>query len=685
MPNLPNWSQILTVIAKLYKILVFFPRLIFQYYQKRKLASSEFVAGADVLYVAIENDKLKLLALLPNDINLTVASNDPATRSRAKNRARVDDVIWTEDVESVYQVSDDVLKITDKINSVIYRCNESARDVCAGAPHFYPATGYGREAEKMVLYLRSYLRMLASQEPDYVLYRPNQKNWLQSTTLHHTLQDAGVHIMPFPTFEYRLSLNYAPAESGGSLYHHLFLPFAYHICVVATNLKVSILMIQKRLDAVFRPKRPVESSETYIIGFLSYINSERYLNRLFSVMQGFDSMPGLSPVAICWNLGSGLETIRDAGLSAIEVESFYPIKKLPTDLYWWIGTLFRLRAEWDDIEDAAFVHQGASLKPILRPLVFEYVNKELLSSLMYSRATRALFTNVELDAASAPGGGAGVGRSWIYIARDSAQPLTFRYDPFPVFLEKPYFQDICDLYYTIGSLEWKRYKQQGVAEHKLRAVGLQIGDFTEFGVEADVEQSKEKIGLSTDRELVLFYAPSWFLPGRNCRRETCEVLEQLLQFVAQNEMVTLVVKPHPRDDTGAVPEVVQQHQAEDVLIVNSSVDSDHCVNIADCVITKASSVGFDALLSGTALISISLATDTDIFFQQFEGGAKNFSNVSAMIEFLEQLAYNPVERQEWLEQQHYRGEIFVENNFHPDSDPLTTVASDIRCRLEHGS
>jgi hypothetical protein len=668
------------VILFVCNICIFFPRIIYRHYQNRCIGSYKFTPDCDILYISIPHKspstELNFLSHLTTKCQLTIASDNAATRKEAIESDVVDNVVWINNMDTSFRINKDVKLLTRKLDTWIKQLDEQAATVCKDWPHIYPNLGPGRSLEETLLWVRSYKSVIESENPDYLIVQPNQDQWCQSKALTIISNSVDVDTIEMPTFLYRITRSYGFSSHQSSV---LYLPAVYLVSRAVNQLINIIVLVRRVTVAKFSSVNSFKMNRHISVGFFIYRNSSEFLKKSISIIKGFGKVPDISPIAILYNKPGLAKKLNNENIDTVQLEYFYPTSQFISDTYMWLRVVYKAHSTINQLDEDTYNYGDISLSPVIQPLILEYLHRNFIDNIRYARCVKQYLNQQHLSAVNSAGGGVSKGRIWISTARDQSSSLAFYYDAFPIYVEQPYFEDTNDIYFAIGSLEKERFVNQGVASERIKTVGLEIGSETGWGIKnCEVDGSREKLGLTENQELTLFYAPSWHLPGRNSQRETITVFEQLLEFASTHMNVDLVVKPHPSDQTGTISQVADQYTKENIHVIDRDVDVDHCINCSDIVITKFSMVGLDALLAEKGLITVAIDNDPDRWLRQYDGAAEKFSNLDLFISFLQTLVEDPMYRNEWLEEQSNRRTEFIRKNIRPTSESAIRVAEDVR-------
>jgi UDP-N-acetylglucosamine 2-epimerase len=237
-----------------------------------------------------------------------------------------------------------------------------------------------------------------------------------------------------------------------------------------------------------------------------------------------------------------------------------------------------------------------------------------------------------------------------------------------------FFVDRVDLYMVSGERDKERLEEYGIEADRIAVTGAsRYEDIGTFKHRYSVEESTRELGLQDDPTFRIFYAPQCTTRGSLSKQEKEQVTQALVEFAASHPNVGLIIKPHPSDDSGLVENLAAGRTGDDVVVVNRHELPYHCINAADVVITKYSTVGIEAMLFETLVVSVALDDATELQDTCYGDVAEQVQDVRVLQETLNQLR---TDYERYATAQGNRREQFLRQKFTQSNNSGATVTVD---------
>jgi len=605
----------------------------------------------------------------PADATVIVAADDVVARTGAMDAAVVDSVVHMSQMESYYSIADDALEISGIVNDWFDELQEHVGGLPEDLHFWHPDWGNARRIEKALLLVNSYVSLLESHEPDVVVYRKHHRHWLEWVVLESVLDKRGCESLPLEGFRTGAlrRLGGDPKRSGFERLLHL--PGLRLGRVLQRNLNQLGRVVRKRCGRLLNRPRGGQfptSSSGQKLAFQLLTDSNRHISALITQMDEVRAVDGLKPVAPCWNSSDGAAQVTAQGMAAVELESLYPLTRVPTDLRRTVKVWRAVSKHVDSLSDRDLTYREVPLHEIIVPLVRRYTFHQTFESLSFYRGFEQYLAMESVTGLQAMGGGYHnqLGATTLSAAESLSDPFTFFYRGNPRYHYNPYFRDLNDHYFANGQKECERLIKQGIEQERFDTVGYtQFEKIREFATDHTQQDSVQQIGLGDEYDYTIFFAPQWVIPGRLTQQELSRVTTALVEFATEHESCRLLVKPHPNGHTSILETIFNHHARSDVELVDGAQEVLHCVNCADIVVTKFSTVGLEAIVCGKPLITVAIDEGGETFLTPYEEVAETFHDLDSIAAFLERLDSDTDHRRNWYHEQADRREQFFEENF----------------------
>jgi len=648
-------------------------------------------AGETVLFICREERHLWILDRLSGEGDVVVASDSTTVRRTAAGRDAVVDVVYFEEMQTLFDVAEAVMTARDRLNrwfSSLQTGTPAHRDVLFWRP--YPEGGGTQRLLDATLLIDSVQSLLSDHDPDSVVLPQSLATRFDDRAIRATVRSAGVDLSTVnpPAAE---AVRLVGGDPNAYFYgRHERLPIPRYALWVARAGQFLGAMISSRLRYALPgvgETLPSFWSDDHTVVVHHRGSGDKHRKDTTSVLPGFFDRPGFSPRVVTWRNEPGRSMVEKYGLSTVPLDGAAPLSSALSASADAVRLWRRAVARRNGLADeSALTYRGIDMIPILWPEIRRFFRLYVPDRICLWEASRRYFADNSPAAMRYAGGGAHVPEGIVVrrAVERVSDPFTFTYRLNPFHVPYPYFRGflpVNDRYFVAGQLERQRLENLGVPDARISEVGTSgVDEIREFLAAHSKEDSLRELGIDPG-DLTVYFAPQAGRRGALTEREKRSVAEGLFRCANQHPTLSLMVKPHPNDTTSLLLSLEAEYRSENVSLIESSVSPFHCINAADVVITKSSLTGFEAFLMGTPVISVVL--DDDRWFDQYGEAATRFRDVENLREFLGELVDDPDVRERWFDRSTARIEPFVERNLLVTDNPNERIADSVESAVRN--
>ncbi|TSA08175.1 MAG: hypothetical protein D4R73_08990 [Deltaproteobacteria bacterium] len=604
-------------------------------------------SNQNILIICREQSDAYLLARLKPrpGCRYIEASGDVRVDREAGRLPWVSEVCWLEQMESFYQVAQEVIKCLEVIN----RWTASLGDDEAGVPKellFWIRHSEGgmttQRLQDMLLLIRSYLHLMDSYKANQIIILRNPGSKWEDDVLAATASSLGITSKVVGRF--RLNV------FKGWLFTFLKnLPRdPYH----------NVKFLKVKLLSLFQGGNRWISNNEIDVQLCS--SALKHVENIIPIMKSLRER-GFEPIALTWRAEAGAKTIRREGLRAEDLDSWVPFSAL-----WQVP--FRVYRTW---RQANKRYRELSASPELRfrnvslgPLLFPSMKSFFLAEL--GQRYRFLLANGRYFAIHSPlavklwgGDTLAEGIVALKILREKPRRPLFIYW-FWVFIENPYELDSknIDLFLAAGKAHEDYLKKLGVSSDRMASVGLSRYDhLPSFQQEYSPAQSRAFLKVPEGFQSYILFDPNAVIRGYLTGREQSQQTNTLLEFAAKHPRVALIIKPHPSHQPGSLEALLDFYSLPNVFFLNENMLPYHAINAADLVLTKFSTIALEAMLFEKPVISVIL--DGEDHFKIYGEAVEYVTNIEELNGSLNNFYNDRLARTEWARNQIEKQKIFL--------------------------
>lgn len=595
---------------------------------------------------------------------VVVASDDPEVQAFARHHSLR--WTWLEDLEYFLVVADEVKEVTDDINDWLARLSDPERGVPKRVLFWtkHVEGGYTiQRVQDILLLIRTFRRMFEEIKPDRMTV---VRGWLGRWEALVLGACADVSGVPVGFVGSR-----RPAAVAGRIRDamNLWLRTPYMMAIWAWV----------RLKNLGR-QRPKQPAGVLIQVCDSAPKHVEYAIRLLAALRA----QGADVAALCWRATRGARRFRSLGFRADDVEWWVSPREIVQGLLRARYTLKMARQGRTAFERLpGLTRYGVALGPLLWPSIEFFLRSELPWRYHLMSGTTRYFRSC------APR----IMRFWTIIfpqavitynsIEESKRPLVFHAPGFPYGRPDPYGHRIIPVDLELALSE--EHKEMLLAGSQPPAAVVTVGHdrwgmVAHFRDHHSVAESRALLGLPPDSTLRILYDPGYVIRGYRSAREQVSVTETLLDLARRDPRIFLIIKPHPSHRRGILEAQIGSGRPANLLVVDSSTLPHHCINAADVLITKDSTLGMEAFYLDRPLISVVL--DGKRKFSMFGDGAEYVFSTEALQSLVLSLV-EPERLRTWTEERLSKAKEHLKRaSFRAEEPPELLLAKAVMQILE---
>jgi hypothetical protein len=575
-----------------------------------------------------------------------VASDNIDVQQPAEKRTGVTKACFIELTETMYDVADDVLRIRGAINQWMASLVTDGEGVPKELLFFEHHAEGGMTTQRIqdsLLLIRSYRRLFEENSVSHLVLRRRINSRWEDDALVQTARSSGIQVE-----EYR-SIGYSVAEKLR------LLPVDRHLLGrirrvyipkqqlrFLQRLKLYVDVVRARLRT--RNRKAIDD-ENLEIAFLLGASSDKHVKNILPLMNEFQHRGTYRPIALCWRAAKGAAKVRFQGLPAIEFEAWVPLSRVREVWRRVRRTRARIMSRQEELQrNSNLSYEGVALIPLIQPSLDHLINFQVYDRFFLRLAAERYFSQNRPEAIKTWGDSVlDLGAICHDIVQRVCKPpsLMFHYS-IGTGSDWPYAVHNSDVYLAADELEKRFLIRYGADPSSVVVTGQARYDhLPSFQEEYSKDDSREYLGLPSESKLYAFYVLGYPIRGLESRREFLTVASKLLEFFKQGTNGTLLIKPHPSDSANSFGELKRAYPPSDTIFwYDKGTLPYHCVNAADVVITKMSTVGIESILLGVPLVSISL--DSERRYQEMYGDVpERLETLEGLLAFLKYLCEAP--------------------------------------------
>jgi hypothetical protein len=647
--------------------------------------------GRSTLLICRAVDDLRLIdevyGKTSND--LIVASDSVQVQDILKNDSRIKGATYIDQMHSVFSVMDSVLSIRELVNDWLSEQSpETPRFFLDWIKHAEGGWTTQRIQDALLL-IDSYSKIIDTYNVVEVSFVRRIETEFEDGILRQTASSRKIGICEFKPLSYEISKAFDLTEFHKTALGKVLsvsLPAGLYYLILKTRLFYKVLKYK-----IFTRRGRLPSDLSKVV-FIAESNHDKAINDIIVLSKEFKKHEGFLPVGLLWNGNSGRKKVMRSGITAYNLESWFPLSLTQRVCSSYSKTRKRILkniAEFERLDNLKY--RNVDLGKILLVSMRRFIEDDLLKRfVMYYSAENFFSKNYPCVFRSR-----GDFRLDLDIMcyeslkkaqlRNSIFPFIFTYqqgaDLGVEYYGKPAI-DAIDLYFVWGEVE-RRLNDR--AFNKTETI-LGSSIFSSFFVNGEVsrDESLNILGIPNPRRFVCLYVSSFVANGLFSSHESSLMLSALISYANRNRRITLLVKPHPSEDTKLIYSIIRNHSvSSNVEVLDKSLPIFHCVNVADLVIHKHSTVAYEAMRIGRPVICFSMDREKR-FLELWKESCDLFYDSESLVSFLDDITQSDERFDYWARKRRkIQREYISKRIYRPDMPIEKYIVDNVISRLEH--
>ena len=583
-----------------------------------------------------------------------LASDDPRVHEAAKKYPWIDEICWIEQMESFYNIADDVIRLTETVNEWLKALADDKRGFPEELLFFTRIVEGGMTTQRIqdvLLLVRSYFELLTTHNVDEVIVLPSRLAIWEDEVLVNTVKTKGVRVQRIRNIDVMTLANKVKS---------VLRPLTYEPYFLLNYLKIRCHSFSKK-NCSFQKNE---------ILFQLSSSSLKHIENITYLMESLKKR-SYCPTALCWGTARGAEEVRKQGLRANELENLLSLSDWMQSLKRLILTTISFRGRKHQfISHPMLVYLSVPLGSLLWHSVYHLLFAEIAKRYRLMAAAKAYFMKnrplaVKLWGRTFMPEGKIV---WNCI-NGSQKPMLFHYS-LGVELEEPYApaNEDGDLWLATGKLQKDVFVNSlGILPDKVVVVGQsRYAHLRKFKKNVTRSMSFSELNISPDYSFYVLYDYPGFLRGFHSKQEILLVVMELIDLANANKNTAIIIKPHPGAKTEMLNDMLYKHHLPNIFVLNRKILPYHALNCSDLLITKFSTMGIEAMIFEKPVISVIL--DLEERWQIYQDAATYFFDAKKMYEFLEKILHNNSPFSHWKKGQLREQKAFLKSCLNLDID-----------------
>ena len=602
--------------------------------------ASKKMSKKKILIVCRQFNKSCLLVNIINssDDFFIVASDDIRVHKIIKKFPNVKKTIWLKQLDSLYCVAEEVLGVIQNVN--IWFKNTSnghsfIKDIMRWPQHC--EGGPSQNVLNLLLLQKSYESIFKKESFDELhIIKGTSRDWDDNLLIELSKQkQIPVRIL---------------SENLISLAVNLIYKILYSIRPYLVGGYRVLNVIQAKLRYSMNRKSELSKGVGQVAIQLVSKNSnhQNYTKTLTkSLEEG-----GLNTVILGWHLGSSANKLLSEGYNITELERWITLQDILLAIYQVTFSRFKASREIKKFNAKNTVAAKKSFfQKTLNNAVLDFYFNVLLDSALLKRACKNYFRcnkplalrthSIALREAEI-----------IYNAskKNDIQPLIFFQGSWPYNLREAISDEPIPrkdiLVFAIGRLHKQILISQGFLKKNIFLNGIRwLQSIKKYALNTSKNMARKKLCIPP-YDLVILLDSNSTLDGYQTPQEQQSVLIAMLDFVKENINCYLLVKPHPvSPDVSLIEQLVYEYDLDNVEIVEKSLLAYDAIRASDLLITKISTLAFEAMYLDVPTFGIVL--DNELEWEVYGEAVDYCYSIFDLQSRLKKIADNPLFLYEW--------------------------------------
>ena len=614
-----------------------------------------------------------------------LASDSPEVQQRARESDLFQEVVFLEEMESIFLAAKDVLLLRDAVNAWLLSVSTES-GIHPYLTEWMRWSEGGDSTQRLqdaVLLVNSYLNLLGRNVHEVVITLRRRSSF-EDALLLAAAESKGISVtvLQKELFAKLTEWHIFRAEKKiGRRYRTIYVPLV--VMSWYRVLRVFVACVRSRWSALNM------KSQGRVIGFLVGQNARKHITNATLVMTALEGLREMVPRGLCFEAPSAHASFKHSGLQSVMLEGFVR----PSFLLAVIRLRRAVIRRAEKQKSALFTlgtlsHRGVRIGLVLWPFIRLFLSRDLAVRMVCQEALRSYLEREQPLALRTWGENIPelglIAHEVIHdptLYRHSARIVIFDY-PVGLMAPNPYFscERIPDRVFVSGELDKAMYASENAPEANVVVTGFgRSTELAEFRKTTSREQSRTTLELRAPSRYSIFYVPSGIVRGYMSAQEHVLVAAALVGLVNRRRDCELLIKPHPTESMTSWYELLRQlgDTGTAVRLIDRTRSPLDCVNAADIVVTKFSTVALEAMELGRPVVSIALDGET-AFQKIFEDSVEAFTDRNSFEKFLEGLMDDPERYDAWVKERLRLQREFLPKKMHR---PEGSVEAEIVRRL----
>jgi len=592
-----------------------------------------------------------------------IASDDIRVHRAMEKYSWVNKVCFLHQMESLYHVADDVIRMIDAINLWFHSIDGESSGISSELLFWIGHVEGGMTSQRVqdaLLLIRSYLYLLdANGITKIFVIHDGRMRWENEVLRQVALARRADFTM-----------------IGTNKTALLFRPLA----VLAVNTIRSATHRVRVLSETIRRRSHncLNGAGKKEIIFQLCSWADKHVENIVPIMKAV-KVRGYEPIALCWTAEGGSDKVRSEGLSAVELEAFVSFREA-------LNSFLRASRLWRNVRKLReefcahrqLCYRDVPLGSILWPSIRYFFTVELPLRYRLNVALGEYLRDHSPVAVKLWGGGSAIEGDLVLKRLRVLHKAPLLMYWFWLVFDYPYeskYEHI-DLFLTAGKSQERYLKNLGVSDNRYETVGLARYDgLLEFKRKYSREASLTFLDIPSTYRMYILYDPSYVLRGFLSAGEQVSTTHSLLSFARTYPDVALLIKPHPSHYPGTLEALINSLSLENVFLLDKSMQPYHSLNACDLFITKYSTMGIEAMLFDRPVISVIL--DNEAHWKMFGEAAHYIDSTESLILLLEELRRDEVFFRSWAGERIETGRAFLNDFFEERTEDSAEMAADV--------
>lgn len=600
-----------------------------------------------------------LICRRPEDLALAtegviVASDDAGVHAAAVARGLTTDFL--ERTESYLAIREDLLTLLEQLTTHLR--------ATTGEPLlFFELHAEGgltsQRVQDVVLLIRAAERLYDAHRPKRVILRRRFVTQFEDDVLAAVARSRGIQVIEHAGAGYRVAGRVKVYAKGGRVapWRALWLRFWLQLVRNIAGARKGAMVATTR-PVVFQ----IESAEN------------KHVQNIVPVMKALEAR-GARTVALCWRFPQVARALEQEGCAAEHLEAWLSPADAPRILGRWLKSFRRLRK----ITANRFEYRGVDLMPLIRTSVEYLLGAQLMQRIALDLASRRYIAERRPVAIKTWGDAIHeYGAIFTAAAREtSPAPLAFYFTQGAQFALP---HSSADLYLAAGENERADWIRAGVDPSRIVVTGPARYDGLRTNAVRTREEARALLGIAEAQSPVILYCADTPILGGTCTWEHVTVATELIDWFSKGGRGTLLIKPHPGDNTAFLERLRIERSSPHVGWIDRKSLPFDAIFASDAVLLKVSTVGFEAMLLDRPVISLTLEGERR-FQDMFGPGAEKLSSLDDLFALLTRLSDDSV-REEWSRERVELSRAFLPSQYAHGGGASDRIAETVLARLQ---